>query len=1217
MKVHPQQKYSLLGTFVEILKRFSWTIPIFKKGLKKELSEEDLYQTLREHESNRLAKKLEKAWDDQLKQNLKPSLWKAIWKIFKWDISLSMALYFFIEFILKISRPLALGKLMGYYSPDQTDTSKGDTIIYAFLIIVASFGDAVLGHAYIMHFQQMSIKVRVACSSLIYRKALRLSKSALSQTTVGHIINLLSNDMQELVNFWGLFHAVWASPPEAVIILCLLYLISGPTALVGIIFLVVLIPLQLFMSKKSSVYRLKIALKADERIRYMNEIISGIQVIKVNVTAKFGNSPNGRFYRKEVKLIKIANYLDALTNSFAFFIDRTAIFLCILTYVLTGNRPNAQYVFVVCSFYDMLMDSVSMYLPDAVSGILQANVAVKRFENFLNLDEIQNNTKTTNRNGINIENATAKWSQDSIQNTLSDINFEAKPNEIVAIIGPIGSGKSSLLQLCLSEIPLVKGSVIIGGRISYANQEPWLFAGTIKQNILFGQPMVREKYREVIKICALEEDVAQFPYGDNTIVGERGILLSGGQKARINLARAIYKEADIYLLDDPLSAVDASVGKQIFNNCISGYLKNKCTVLVTHQIQYLTSVDKIYLVTDGAIVVSGTYADLQASGENFTKLLNDTQTNEQTEELSTVQTPAEIKDHEEQEEVKETRSSGKVSKKVYTTYIRAGGTYLGCVIIMTLFIFTELFATGALIVLSIVRSMSFVKTCMHASVGLHNKMFSSIVNATMRFFHTNSSGRILNRFAKDVGSLDETLPRMLMDTIQMGLAVVGTTLAICLVSPWTIIPTFAIFVIMYVIRIVYMATSRSVKRMEATNRSPIFAHLTESMKGLTTIRAFGARQILEREFDNYQNVHSSVFYMFLGCKRAFATWLDSICVLYVLIVTTISLMGEKYGGNVGFVITQAMSLTGMFQWGVRQWSELENQMTSVERVVEYIEVDRESDEKTKDPSVLWPDQGKIEFNSVLMRYSSNDPYVLKNLNFLIKPKEKIGIVGRTGAGKSSLISVLFRLVTFEGRVYIDGVNTKEISLANLRSKISIIPQEPILFSGPVRKNLDPFDQYRDEQIWNVLEEVKLKEFVKYLPLGLHSNLAEGGANFSVGQKQLICLARALLRSNKILILDEATANVDPHTDELLQKTIRKNFKNCTVLTIAHRLHTIMDSDKVLVMDDGFVVEFDHPYTLLQQKGSFYDLVMETGKNMGENLIQIAQENYVNTVKPKT
>ncbi|KAH0820773.1 hypothetical protein GEV33_002018 [Tenebrio molitor] len=573
-------------------KHFSWIIPLFKKGLKKELTEADIYQTLKRHEADKLVKRLEKAWNDQKYQNVKPSLWKAIWTIFKWDIIFSMCLYFFIEFILKMSQPLALGKLMGYYSPN-SKTSQTDAFIYASVIVIAIFINVVVSHYFILHYLQIALKVRVA----------------------------------------------------------------------------------LFMSKKSAFYRLKIALKTDERIRNMNEIISGIQVIKIYTWEQPLIKLIDFIRRSEIKLIKIANYLDALTTSFSFFINRTAIFLCILTYVLTGNNPNAQYVFVVSSFYGMLMSSASLYLPMAVARSLQANVSIKRFENFLQLEEVENKTVVANQVGLRIAEATAKWSETSMENTLSNIKLEINPSQVVAIIGPIGSGKSSLLQLCLNELPLISGSVEIGGRISYANQEPWLFGGTIRQNILLGQSMDTDKYKEVIRVCALEEDIAQFPYGDNTIVGERGILLSGGQKARINLARAVYKEADIYLLDDPLSAVDASVGKQLFNNCINGYLKDKCTILVTHQVQYLTSVDKIYLMSNGAIAASGSYSDLQASGEDFTKLLKDTEKHEQPEENNEIERTINTKDEKEQNEEKETRSSGQLSSKVYTTYIRACGTW--------------------------------------------------------------------------------------------------------------------------------------------------------------------------------------------------------------------------------------------------------------------------------------------------------------------------------------------------------------------------------------------------------------------------------------------------------------------------------------------------------------------------------------------------------------
>ncbi|KAJ3656117.1 hypothetical protein Zmor_015215 [Zophobas morio] len=1096
------------------------------------------------------------------------------------------------------------------------------------------------------------MKIRVACSSLVYRKSLRLSKSALDETNIGQIVNLLTTDMQQMNPLARALCSVCISPFQTAIVLYLLYDYCGPTALVGIVLIITLTPFQMYHSNIISALRLKVAVRTDDRMSHMNEIISGIQVIKLYGWEQPFIKLIDTFRRVEVEFLKKLTYLFSFLISVMKFVERTVIFLCLLVYVLMGNNPNAYYVYVVTSFYSILVFSVSILLPIGVADVLKANVSVKRLEKFLNLEEVELSKKSSKAVGIKVKKVTAKWLQKNEYNTLSDIDFEIYQKQTVAVVGPTGSGKSSLLHLCLGEIPIIKGSIEAGGTIAYANQEPWLFGGTVKQNILFGLPMLRKKYKDVVRVCALEDDMAQFPHGDNTIVGERGILLSGGQKARIGLARAVYKDADIYLLDDPLSAVDANVGKQIFNNCITGYLKGKCTILVTHQTQYLASVDKIYLLTDGKISVSGSYTDLLKEN-NFTYALKENKTHQ--DEASEMNgTNLSKLEHKEQYVTSETRAVGKVSVKIYQSYMRACGSYWMCLLILVPFVLCECFGLaadyflafwvnleqrrmsenytmqnrfeeiiftdnnsiylystiiGILIITTLTRAISFMKVCMRASVYLHNKMFTTIVNATMKFFHTNVSGRILNRFSKEIGNLDLLLPQVIFNTIELSIAVLGGIISVCIISPWSLIPTFTILILMYIIRKIYLASSLSVNRLESTSRSPILAHLTESVKGLTTIRAFDIRHILHKEFDNLQDFHTSIFYMNLGTNRAFSIWLDIVCMCYSSAVTIMTIFQDSYGGTVGFIITKSMSLVGVFQWTIRMLSELENLMTSVERIIEYTQLEQENDDQVKTVSSLWPARGQIEFKSVFMQYSSNDPYVLKNLNIFIKPKEKIGIVGRTGAGKSSLISVLFRLVNFVGNIFIDDVDTKDVALSSLRPKISIIPQDPVLFKGSVRKNLDPFDQYSDEQIWRVLDEVRLKEVVSNMSGNLHSNLSEGGTNFSVGQKQLICLARAMLKNNNILILDEATANVDPQTDELLQNTIRKSFANCTVLTIAHRLHTIMDSDKVLVMDEGYAVEFDHPYVLLENKKTFYKLVTKTGNLMSENLRNIAEKNY--------
>lgn len=410
-------------------------------------------------------------------------------------------------------------------------------------------------------------------------------------------------------------------------------------------------------------------------------------------------------------------------------------------------------------------------------------------------------------------------------------------------------------------------------------------------------------------------------------------------------------------------------------------------------------------------------------------------------------------------------------------------------------------------------------------------------------------------------------------------------------------------------------------------RSPVFTHLSTSLQGLATIRAFRAQECLKNSFDNYQDVHSSAWFMFLASSHTFGFLLDTICCVYIGVVTfsflffvtsiyfftlieilkTLRIV-DASGGSVGLAITQALSMSEILQWGMRQWCEVENQMTSVERILEYTTIESEEDGGDRKQSVRekWPENGSIVFKNVSLRYSDVQPYVLKSLNFSIQSKEKVGIVGRTGAGKTSLISALFQLNKTEGEILIDGVDTKSIHLHALRSNLSIIPQEPVLFADTLRKNLDPLNEYDDADLWNALEDIEMKDVVNNLTGGLQTKMSEGGSNFSVGLRQLVCLARAILRKNKILVLDEATANIDPHTDSLIQTTIRRKFENCTVLTIAHRLHTIIDSDKVLVIDAGQLIEFDHPYKLLQSNGAFYNMVQQTGRAMADNLFKTSE-----------
>eukprot|EP00102_Acyrthosiphon_pisum_P018651 XP_016655861.1 PREDICTED: probable multidrug resistance-associated protein lethal(2)03659 isoform X2 [Acyrthosiphon pisum] len=1319
---------------------YSWLLSLFKTGQKRDLESNDLYDSLNDHKSSLLGLEIEKRWKIEIANakstKRKPSLLRVLVRMFGGSFLYYGLVQMFIEAILRMTQPLLIGGLLAYFNPGGSKTiNTKHAYMYAFGLLLNILAYTVLFHYSQLEMLHIGMKIRVACCSTIYKKALTLSTTSLCETTVGQVVNLISNDVNRFDMALRCIQFLLIGPLQTIIVTYFLWQEIGVSSIIGVTVFLAFVPLQGWLGKITSDYRSKIAPRTDERVRIMNEIISGIQVIKMYTWEKPFALLVQYARKMEIEQIRGTSWIRVFFQSFRIFHIRFALFTSILSYVLLGNYINTQQVFVIISYFNILRITMTVLFPEGVLILGEMLISIKRIQSFLLQDEKDKPNKqlllkseTTSINGaemsninnkncientteneggidklgnfgIDILNASAKWILNQPDKSLNNINLTVRPGRLVAIIGPVGAGKSSLIHAILRELPLCEGSISVHGTVSYACQEPWLFNGSVQQNILFGSPMDHDRYKEVIKVCALKTDFKQLPYGDRSLVGERGVSLSGGQRARVNLARAVYKQADIYLLDDPLSAVDTHVGKHLFEKCIKGYLKNKTCILITHQIQYLSSVDQIVLMENANILAEGSYQELQSSGLDFTKLLRsseetttDSEINiknatsnslEQHSELSrqgSIKSVASSVDEDtlngaqtELTEAAETRSSRNVSRTVYLSYISAGGNIFKISFLLFLCIFTQVLATGVdywisywvyledhvfpnaesnsmninyityllfdttsiisrqfcvimyailnltLLIVIFIRCAMFVSVIMDSSMNLHNNMFNAITRATMYFFNTNSSGRILNRFTKDVGAIDEILPLPLLDFVTIALQLIGTLVVVGIINIYLLIPTFIIGLICYYTVIFYLSTSRSIKRLEGVTRSPVYGYLNASLQGLSTIRAFKAEDILCKEFDEHQDLHSSTWYLFISTSEAFGFSLDMVSLMYLCILTFSFLLvnNDIFGGDVGLVLTQLISMTGSLQWGIRRLAELDNQMSSVERVLEYTNVPQEAPLESspdKKPPREWPDKGQIVFENFYLRYSLDGDHVLKNLNILIQPMEKVGIVGRTGAGKSSIIGALFRLALNEGNITIDGIEIHELGLHDLRSKISIIPQEPVLFSGSMRKNLDPLDEYSDHALWNALEEVQLKTVVEDLPDGLNSKMSEGGSNFSVGQRQLVCLARAIVRSNKILVLDEATANVDSQTDALIQNTIRNKFRSCTVLTIAHRLNTVMDSDRVLVMDAGTIVEFDYPYNLLKNKDGFlYKMVEQTGSESSDLLHSIAAESF-NTTK---
>eukprot|EP00546_Thalassionema_frauenfeldii_P010811 CAMPEP_0178930692 /NCGR_PEP_ID=MMETSP0786-20121207/21420_1 /TAXON_ID=186022 /ORGANISM="Thalassionema frauenfeldii, Strain CCMP 1798" /LENGTH=1417 /DNA_ID=CAMNT_0020607335 /DNA_START=51 /DNA_END=4304 /DNA_ORIENTATION=- len=867
-----------------------------------------------------------------------------------------------------------------------------------------------------------------------------------------------------------------------------------------------------------------------------------------------------------------------------------------------------------------------------------------------------------------LENIDQEKSESSPVLTLTDISCTIESKSLVAVVGPVGSGKSSMLSAILGEMESINDSKVYVARngaerdnfVSYAAQTPWVVNDTLRGNIVFGRDFNQERYDRIIESCALLDDLAALPAGDMTEIGERGINLSGGQKARISLARSLYSsDTKVLLMDDPLSAVDAHVADHLFTNAITGDVSKGLTrVLVTHHVHLLSRCDKVIVMKNGRIEHQGKYEDLVNQGVDFAgavdvskvqdagketegSLVEENETNEKEgereETLLEQKQKAALKEKGKKLVSEEEREEGSVAGSAYIHYARAGGwIYASATIIIqglgraaeimsSFWLSTWAFqalnqggtmtasetnyylgiyaAFGLLGVLGLtLRSIAMAIHRLGASKKLHEDLTNRILRAPVAFFDVTPVGRVLNRFSADMDKIDLNLTQSLGQACSTVFNVLGAVGAIVAATKGTfLVPLIPLGYLYYKVQKWFRKTSTELQRVNSVANSPIFADFSQTLSGTSTIRAFGA----ENRF-------------FKNCQHSF----DTMNASYVLVQLTNSWLGVRLdllggfigafiggvavatksaefipAGWLGLALSYAVEVTQFLKHGVRMIATIEAEMNSVERVLYYsTQIEEESPEEVPEkdpPKGTWPTSGQIDIKNVSMRYRDG-PLVLKNLSLSVRGGEKIGVVGRTGSGKSSLMVVLFRISEIEqdgGQIVIDNVDVGKIGTSSLRLNLSIIPQDPVMFSNTVRYNLDPFGTATDDELWEVLKKVQLAEVIALLPKGLEEEVSEGGENFSQGQRQLLCIARSLLRNPKILIMDEATASIDNTTDAMIQSMIRENFADATVLTIAHRLNTIMDSDRILVLDDGEIAEFDTPSNLLsKQNGVFRSLV---------------------------
>uniref|UniRef100_A0A914WXI5 ABC-type glutathione-S-conjugate transporter n=1 Tax=Plectus sambesii TaxID=2011161 RepID=A0A914WXI5_9BILA len=1227
--------------------------------------------------------------------------------------------YLFLEFC----KPYLLKKLIEFVDHPDQPLWKG--IFFALLMFLTTSINSLVNNYYFLEQTRGAINIKSVLFPAVFSKTLKLSNAARKDKTAGEIVNLVAVDIDQIEDIFFDGILLFTAPVKMIISMIMIYQLLGTATFFGVGVMALLIPINIVMVNRQKKLQVKQMEYKDDRLKLMNEILNGMKVLKLYAWEPSMEKLVSDIREKEMREHKYQIYTNIVQDASYYCTPFFASIAAFAAYTMVGSGDHLltpSKAFVSLTLFNMMRWPLAS-MPHVVLCAVRANVSLKRIAEFLTSEELNPNAveHSKNENAVELQQCTMSWSPETItpeeQNAiaLKDISLAVKRGELVAVVGKVGTGKSSLLSAIMGEMYKTKGRVLVNGSMCYVPQQAWIQNMTVRENILFGSPFNQQRYDQVVEGCALLPDFAVLQAGDKTEIGEKGINLSGGQRARVSMARAVYQNNDIYLLDDPISAVDSHVARHLFTKVIgqSGILANKTRILVTHSLTHLKHVDRIIVMTDGRISEVGTYDQLIKDGGAFADILREylaemierqksehsvlsgadlddieeddalnailseltaknlsalsspsvsRQTSVARQTSITRQTSRQPRTHNisvssdtsmrggtkdrppesevnvagtliEEEEVE----TGSVEWGVYGMYARAAGLatvtgYLLSIIVggggfevassfwladwstdstlqrnathstgERLAIYGALGMSQALFV---GISTFFVAIGSYtASKRMHGALVHNLMRCPMAFFDTTPLGRIINRISKDMDKADDHLPQGLSYCIAVSNDVIVSLIIIGVSTPVMVVGIIPIIIIFVLIYRYYVRVSRQLRRLFSTSFSFVCSHLQDSIAGVSSIRAFKAQDRFCDHMEKLTDTNVGIYYHSMICNRWMQVRTDFVSNVLVLITALAAVYFGRYStlsaGILGLTVSYSLNITGYFGELCRNWREVETNIVSIERIKEYsskpTEADWESSVERKPPA-SWPTRGSIKFDRYSLRYRSETDLVLKQVSVEINGGEKIGIVGRTGAGKSSLTLALFRIVeSAEGSIEIDGVDIASIGLHDLRNSLTIIPQDPVLFSGSLRMNLDPFGNYSDSELWTALERAHLKPFALESADKLDQIISEGGGNLSVGQRQLLCLARALLRKTRVLVLDEATAAVDVQTDANIQATIREEFADCTILTIAHRLNTIMDYDRVIVLDAGQVREFDSPGVLIRDHHSaFHAMAVDAG-----------------------
>lgn len=1272
--------YSEAGLFSIVT--LSWLNPLLSTGAKRPLELRDIPLLAPKDRAKTCYKVLNSNWE-KLKYenpNKQPSLTIAIWRSF-WKEAAVNAIFAGVNTLVSYVGPYLITDFVDYLGGKIAYKHEG--YVLASVFFSAKLIETLTSRQWYVGVDILGMHVRSALTAMVYRKGLRLSSSARQCHTSGEIVNYMAVDVQRVGDYSWYLHDIWMLPLQIVLALAILYKTVGiamvATLVATIISIVVTIPL----AKMQEEYQDNLMGAKDERMRKTSECLKNMRILKLQAWEDRYRVKLEEMRNVEFKWLRKALYSQAFIT---FIFWGSPIFVSVITFgtsILLGHELTAGSVLSALATFRILQEPLRNF-PDLVSMIAQTKVSIDRISGFLLEEELQEDATINvppafTSNAIEIKDGEFCWDPSASIPTLTSIQLKVKRGMRVAVCGVVGSGKSSFLSCILGEIPKISGEVRISGSAAYVSQSAWIQSGNIEENILFGSPMDKQKYKGVLHACSLKKDLELLAHGDQTIIGDRGINLSGGQKQRVQLARALYQDADIYLLDDPFSAVDAHTGSELFKEYILTALANKTVIFVTHQVEFLPAADMIMVLKEGRIIQAGKYEDLMQAGTDFNALvsahheaieamdileyasedcsetsqvdasrlrkrlttsasnvdsLNDAKSeNKHQSDIKIIKEKKKKSNRRKKQLVQEEeRERGKVSFKVYLSYMAAA--YKGALIPLIILAQTAFQAlqiasnwwmawanpqtegdkakTSSMTLLVVYMILAFGSSCfvfvrailvatfgLAAAQKLFVKMLRTVFRAPMSFFDSTPAGRILNRVSVDQSVVDLDIPFRLggfaSTTIQL-LGIVGVMSKVTWQVVFLLVPMAIACLWM---QKYYMASSRELVRIVSIQKSPIIHLFGESIAGAATIRGFGQEKRFMKRNLYLLDCFSRPFF----CSLAAIEWL---CLRMELLSTFVfafcmTLLVSFPHGTIdpsmaGLAVTYGLNLNARLSRWILSFCKLENKIISIERIHQYCRIPSEAPAiiESHRPPASWPDHGTIQLIDLQVRYKENLPMVLHGVTCLFPGGKKIGIVGRTGSGKSTLIQALFRLIEpVSGKIIVDGIDISTIGLHDLRSRLSIIPQDPTLFEGTIRVNLDPLEEHSDHEVWQALKKCQLGEVIRRTEQKLDTPVLENGDNWSVGQRQLVALGRALLKQARILVLDEATASVDTATDNLIQKIIRTEFRDCTVCTIAHRIPTVIDSDLVLVLSDGKVAEFDTPQKLVEDKSSmFLKLVSE-------------------------